>query len=89
MSAARRSGRYRSVPASRFVYPPGSKVGGRNGRYPINTPGRARSALSRAASPRNRGSYATVARKVRQVWGNRVASVGPKRGTTSRPGYRR
>jgi hypothetical protein len=57
--------------------------------YPINTVGRARSALARAASSGNRGTYQHVARAVRARWGNRVASVGTRRGTVSRPGYAR
>jgi hypothetical protein len=71
-----------------FVYPPGTATGGKHGRYPINTIGRARSALARASSSKNRGSYQTVAKAVRAKYGNRVASVGRARGTTSRPGYR-
>jgi hypothetical protein len=57
--------------------------------YPINTVGRARSALSRASSSGNRGTYQRVARAVRARWGDRVASVGRARGTVSSPGYRR
>lgn len=70
------------LPKSAFAYP--SKRA-----YPINTPARARSALARASSSRNSGTYAHVARAVRKRYGNRVASVGPARGTVSRPGYRR
>lgn len=65
-----------------FAYP-------RSKSYPINTLGRARSALSRASSSGNRGTYQHVARAVRARWGNRVASVGTRRGTVSAPGYRR
>lgn len=78
MKAARRN----ALPASKFVYPKARK-------YPIDTPARARSALARASSSRNSGSYRTVARAVRARYGNRIASVGPARGTTSRPGYRK
>jgi len=70
------------LPASAFAYP-ASRA------YPINTIGRARSALSRAASSGNRGSYQHVARAVRRRYGNKVATVGPKRGTVTRPGLRR
>jgi len=70
------------LPASAFAYP--SKRA-----YPINTPGRARSALARASSSHNSGTYQHVARAVRARYGNRVASVGPKRGTVTRPGYRK
>jgi hypothetical protein len=70
------------LPRSAFAYPS-------RRAYPINTPGRARSALTRAASSRNRGTYSHVAQAVRRRYGNRIASVGPARGTTSRPGYRR
>jgi hypothetical protein len=70
------------LPASAFAYP--SKRA-----YPINTIKRARAALSRAAQSGTSGSYSHVARAVRQRYGNRVASVGRARGTTTRAGYRR
>jgi len=70
------------LPDSAFAYPS-------RRAYPINTVGRARSALARASSSHNSGTYQHVARAVRAKWGNRVASVGPKRGTVTRPGYRR
>jgi hypothetical protein len=77
------SSRQRSrLPASAFVYP-------RQRLYPIDTPARARNALARAAQSRTRGRYQTVARAVRRRYGNRVGTVGPARGTVSRPGYRR
>jgi len=57
--------------------------------YPIDTPARARSALARASSSRNSGTYQHVARAVRRRYGNRIASVGPRRGTVTGPGYRR
>ena len=70
------------MPRSAFAYP-------LRRAFPINTPGRARSALARASSSRNAGTYQHVARAVRAKWGNTVASVGPKRGTVTRPGYRK
>ena len=70
------------LPASSFAYP-------RTRSYPIDTPSRARNALARAAQKGTKGSYSHVARKVRAKYGNRIASVGRARGTTSRPGYRR
>jgi hypothetical protein len=70
------------LPRSAFAYP--SKRA-----YPIVPISRARSALARAASSRNSGTYQHVARAVRRRYGNRVASVGPARGTVTRPGYRR
>jgi hypothetical protein len=72
-----------------FVYPPGSRVGGKRGKYPINTQKRARAALSYSARSDTSGSYRTVAKAVRRKYGNKVASVGTKRGTVSRAGYRR
>jgi len=78
MTAARR----RSLPRSAFAYP--SKRA-----YPIDTLARARNALSRAAQANTSGTYQHVARKVRAKWGNRVSTVGPKRGTVTRPGHRR
>jgi len=86
LSAKRR----RKLPASSFVYPPSSPVGGKGrGLYPIDTKARARNALARAAQPNTAGSYSTVAKAVRKKWGNKIASVGPKKGTTSRPGMRK
>jgi hypothetical protein len=70
------------LPASAFSYPA-------KRAYPINTVARARSALARASSSKNAGTYQHVARAVRARYGNRVASVGPRRGTTARPGYAR
>jgi len=72
----------RSLKPSQFAYP-------RTRAYPIDTIGRARAALSRASSSKNKGTYSHVAKAVRRKYGNRVASVGPKRGTKARPGYRR
>lgn len=70
------------LPSSAFAYPS-------RRAYPINTPGRARSALARASSSGNAGTYRHVAEAVRRRYGNRVASVGRARGTVTRPGYRR
>jgi hypothetical protein len=78
MKAARR----KALPSSAFAYP-------KTRKYPIDTKARARNALARAASSKTSGSYAHVARAVRRKYGNAIASVGPKRGTVSRPGYRR
>lgn len=78
LSAKRR----RALPRSAFVYPSSR-------RYPIDTLARARNALARAAQKGTSGSYSTVARKVRAKWGNRVATVGRKRGTVTGPGYRK
>jgi hypothetical protein len=77
-----------NLPARLVVYPKSSPVGGKGRNvYPIDTPKRARNALARAARSNTVGSYSTVARKVRAVYGDRIKSVGPTRGTTSRPGY--
>jgi len=70
------------LPDSAFAYPKARK-------YPINMLARARNALARAAQPGTFGKYATVARKVRAKYGNKVASVGRAKGTVSRPGYRK
>ena len=72
----------RSLPRSAFAYPSTRS-------YPIDTKKRARNALARAAQPGTKGSYSHVARAVRKRYGNSIASVGRKRGTVSRPGYRR
>jgi hypothetical protein len=72
----------KSLKSSQFAYP-------KQRKYPIDTLARAKNALARAAQSKTSGTYSHVARKVRAKYGNRVASVGPKRGTTSRPGYRR
>jgi hypothetical protein len=72
----------RSLKPSQFAYPKQKK-------YPIDTPKRARNALSRAAQSKTSGTYSHVAKAVRRKYGNRIASVGRARGTTSRPGYKR
>jgi hypothetical protein len=82
------SRRRAKLPTSSFVYGPNSRVGGK-GRsvYPIDTPKRARNALSRSAQKNTAGSYSTVAKAVRAKYGNQIASVGRAKGTTSKPGY--
>ncbi len=86
LKAARR----KRLPASAFVYPPSSPVGGKGrGLYPIDTKARARNALARAAQSGTAGSYPTVARAVRRKWGNAIPTVGPKKGVVSRPGTRK
>ena len=61
ISAARRE----KLPASKVVYGKKSSVGGKGrNAYPIDTPARARAALSRAAQKKTAGSYATVERAV-------------------------
>jgi hypothetical protein len=80
--AALRSGRRRRLPDSAFAYPS-------TRTYPIDTVKRARNALARAAQPGTKGTYAHVARAVRRRYGDKVASVGRKRGTVSAPGYRK
>lgn len=70
------------LPNSAFAYP-------KTREYPINTIKRARAALAYSKRKTTSGSYSHVARAVRRKWGNKVASVGSKRGTTSRPGYRK
>jgi hypothetical protein len=61
ISAARRA----KLPASKVVYGKKSSVGGKGrNAYPIDTPARARAALSRAAQKKTAGSYATVERAV-------------------------
>ena len=78
MKASRR----KALPASAFAYP-------KTRKYPIDTKARARSALARAASSKNSGSYTHVAKAVRAKYGNAVATVGKSKGTVSSPGYRK
>lgn len=80
--AALTAKRRKALPSSAFAYPATRS-------YPIDTPARARNALARAAQKGTKGSYATVAKRVRARYGDRVATVGRKRGTVSAPGYRR
>lgn len=79
---ALKAARRKRLPSSAFAYP-------KQRKYPIDTPRRARNALARAAQKGTSGTYAHVARKVRARYGNRIASVGKKRGTVSKPGYRK
>jgi hypothetical protein len=72
----------KSLKPSQFAYP-------KQRKYPIHTLKHARNALARAAQSGTSGSYSHVAKAVRRKYGNKVASVGRKRGTTSRPGYRK
>jgi hypothetical protein len=60
LSAKRR----RSLPKSAFVYPPGSRVGGKTGKYPIDTKARARAALAYGARSSTAGSAKTIRAKV-------------------------
>jgi len=54
-----------ALPASKVVYPKSSRVGGKGrNAYPIDTPKRARAALSFAARRNTAGSYRTVERAV-------------------------
>src|SRR5215831_662153 len=66
------SARARSkLPAGKVAYPKSSRVGGKGrNAYPIDTPKRARAALSRAAQRKTAGSYRTVERKVNRAWPN-------------------
>lgn len=70
------------LPASAFAYP-------RTRKYPLTSVKQARNALARAAQKGTSGSYSHVARAVRRKFGDKVASVGRKRGTVTRPGYKR
>jgi hypothetical protein len=74
--------RRRALPKSAFAYPSTRS-------YPIDTLARARNALRRASQSNTKGTYAHVAKAVRRRWGNKVASVGTKKGTLSKPGYRK
>src|SRR5262245_11770079 len=61
ISAGRRAGLSRGS----YVYGPKSSVGGKGRKaYPIDSPARARAALSRAAQSKTGGSYAKVERAV-------------------------
>src|SRR5437867_3731714 len=60
MKAAKR----KSLRKSDFVYPPGSRIGGSQGRYPIDTKKRARAALRYSARTDTAGTYRTVSNKV-------------------------
>jgi hypothetical protein len=80
--AALKAARRKRLPRSAFAYP-------RTRSYPIDTVARARNALARAAQSKTKGTYAHVARAVRRRYGNKVATVGRKKGTVSGPGYRK
>jgi len=67
----------RRLPSSAFAYP-------RQRAYPINTKARARNALARAAQKGTSGTYAHVARRVRQRYGSTIAVRGAKRGRSRR-----
>jgi hypothetical protein len=62
--------KYRKLPASAFA------LG--KGRYPINTPGRARNALARVAQNGTPGQVATVKAAVRKKYPS-IAVAGKKR----------
>jgi hypothetical protein len=62
MKAAKR----KSLRKSDFVYPPGLRIGGSQGRYPIDTKKRARAALRYSARTDTAGTYRTVSNKVYQ-----------------------
>jgi hypothetical protein len=53
-----------SLHKSDFVYPPGSPIGGSQGKYPIDTKKRARAALRYSARADTAGTYRTVSRRV-------------------------
>jgi hypothetical protein len=72
----------KALPASAFAYP-------KQRKYPIDTKARARNALARANQTNTAGTYQHVARAVRRKWGDAIPSVGPKKGTTARPGLRK
>lgn len=78
MKAQRRN----KLPRSAFAYK-------RSRKYPIDTPKRARAALSRAAQSKTSGTYQHVARRVRARYGNKIKSVSRSKGVTNRAGYRR
>ena len=80
--AVLRASRRKRLPDSAFAYPS-------RRAYPIDTVARARNALARAAQSNTSGSYSHVARAVRKRHGNKVATVGRKKGTVSSPGYRK
>jgi Family of unknown function (DUF6582) len=79
---ALKAARRKKLPSSAFAYP-------KTRKYPIDTPKRARNALARAAQSGTSGSYQHVARRVRARYGNKIASVGKKKGTVTKPGYRK
>lgn len=70
------------LPASAFAYP-------KKRAYPINTPKRARAALSYAARKDTSGSYPVVARKVRARYGKTIGTKGTAKKRTTRRGRKR
>jgi hypothetical protein len=78
ISARQRAG----LKAGQYVYGPRSPVGGRGRKsYPIDTPARARAALSRAAQRKTGGSYRTVERAVNRKYpGIATRHHTPRRG---------
>jgi hypothetical protein len=64
----------KSLRKSDFVYPPGSRIGGSQGKYPIDTKKRARAALRYSARSDTAGTYRTVSRRV----GKRYPSLAKK-----------
>jgi hypothetical protein len=54
----------KSLKKSDFVYPPGSSIGGSQGKYPIDTKKRALAALRYSARSDTAGTYKTVAAHV-------------------------
>lgn len=69
------------LPAHKVVYGKRSSVGGKGrNAYPIDTPARARAALSRAAQKKTSGSYRTVERAVNR----RYPQIGTKHHTPRR-----
>jgi hypothetical protein len=54
----------KSLHKADFVYPPGSPIGGSQGKYPIDTKKRARAALRYSGRTDTAGTYRTVSRRV-------------------------
>lgn len=77
-----KAGKRKKLKKRDFAYPKARK-------YPIDTKARAKNALARAAQSGTSGSYEHVAKAVRAKYGDAVASVGRKKGTTGGPGYRK
>lgn len=70
----------RSLPASKFALPgKDPDVPGAKGKYPIDTPGRARSALSRAAANATPAQHAQIKKAVAKKFpGIKVTGVKKK-----------
>jgi hypothetical protein len=58
-------------------------------KFPIGTPAQARASLRAAGRSDTAGSYRKVAKKVRAKHGEKVPSVGPKKGSVTKPGFRK